>query len=83
MTELILERFTLIVRRLEEILLITGTAKTVYSADSYTSGSEIFESRIPVLLLLGTSSPEEKSITFLNNIKTLNKTITASFRRCL
>ena len=79
MKALIVGSSALIVKRLEEMLLVTDRTKTGYSADFYFAGSGIFESRKPGLFLLGFSSPEEKSITFLSSIKTLNKTTTTSF----
>ena len=65
----------LIVKRLEEMLLITDITKTVFSADSYTTGLNIFESCKPDLVVLGISSPEEKSIKLLSKIKAQNKTM--------
>ena len=83
MKELIVESFALIMKRLEEMLLITDATQTIYSADFYPAGLEILESAKPDLGLFGINSGEEKSITFLNGIKTLNKTSLASFRRYL
>jgi chemotaxis response regulator CheB len=79
MKGLIVDSSLLIVKRLEEMLLVADRTKNGHSADSYFAGSGIFESRKPDLLLLGFSSPEEKSITFLSSIKTLNKTSKMSF----
>ena len=79
MKVLIVDSSALVVKGLEEMLLITDRTKTSYCADSYFAGSGIFESRKPGLVLLGFGSPEEKSITFLSSIKTLNKTTTTSF----
>ena len=79
MKALIVDISALIVKGLEEMLLVTDRTKTSYSADSYFAGSGIFESRKPDLFLLGFSSPEEKSINFLSSIKKLYKTTTTSF----
>ena len=61
---MVVDSFPLIVKRLEEMILITDITKTVYRADSYTGGLEIFESCKPDLVLLGISSPEENPSNF-------------------
>ena len=75
MKVLIVDSSALIVKRLEEMLLLTETTKTVYSADSYAAGLDVFGLIKPDVVLLGISSPDEKSMKLLSSIKMFNNTI--------
>ena len=75
MRVLIVDRSALIVKRLEEMLLLTEITKNVYSSDCYSIGLEIFEICNPEVVLMGIGIPEEKSMKLLNSIKTLNSAI--------
>ena len=75
MRVLIVDSSILIVKRLEEMILLLETTRNVYSSDSYSVGLEIFEIYNPDVVLLGLGIPEEKSMKLLNSIKTLNSAI--------
>ena len=56
------------------MLLIVST-QIVYSPDCIAPGLKIFESGEPGMALLSIGMPEEKSMNFLNCIKTLNSEV--------
>jgi len=73
MRVLIVDGSALIVKRLQEMLLVTENSTEVFCSDSYSAGFQIFETCNPDVVLLGVGLPKEKPIALLNSIKTLNK----------
>ena len=54
------------------MMLLIETTQIVYSSDCFAPGLKNFESGEPYMALLSIGMPEEKSMNFLNCIKTLN-----------